>query len=404
MRYVSPEQSDPLRRLTLADLRRRSSIKWRTYPPDVLPLWVAEMDVPLAEPVVRALTEAIATGDTGYPAGTGYAEALDEFARKRWGFTGIAVERTAIVPDVMLGILEVLRLVTGPGDPVVVTCPVYPPFYSFVTHMDREIVEAPLGADRRIDPTALEHAFRRAVAGGRRAVFLLCNPHNPTGTVHTADELRAVAALAGEYGVRVVADEIHAPLVLPGSEFVPYLAVPGAENGFSVMSATKAWNLSGLKAALAIAGPAAADDLARMPEEVSHGPSHLGIIAHTAALREGGDWLDALLLGLDRNRRLLGELLAEWLPAIRYAPPQGTYLAWLDCRALGIPDEPVPESERGQVLTIGGPAAVFLERGRVALSAGRAFGTGGTGHARLNFATSPEVLTEGVRRMAAALR
>ncbi len=193
-------EPNPLRALSLDQLRCRTSMKWRTYPDDVLPLWVAEMDVPLAEPVVRAVTDAVACGDTGYPAGTAYAEALAGFARKRWGWDGIAVERTAIVPDVMLGIVEALKLVTGPGEAVVVNSPVYPPFYQFVEHMDRRVEEAPLGADLRLDLDVLEAAFRRTVAGGRRAAYLLCSPHNPTGTVHTAAELAAVAALAGGTG------------------------------------------------------------------------------------------------------------------------------------------------------------------------------------------------------------
>ncbi|MFD7280496.1 MalY/PatB family protein [Streptomyces sp. NPDC059862] len=381
-------EPNPLRALGLELLRRRTSMKWRTYPDDVLPLWVAEMDVPLAEPVVRAVTDALALGDTGYPGGTAYAEALADFAQKRWGWAGLAVERTAIVPDVMLGVVEMIRLVTGPGDAVVVNPPVYPPFFQFVTHMDRRVVEAPLGPDLRIDFGTLEETFRQAVAGGRRAAFLLCSPHNPTGTVHTAAELSAVARLAERYGVRVVADEIHAPLVLAGADFVPYLSVPGGERGLSLMSASKAWNLAGLKAALAVAGPAAAADLARLPEEVSHGPSHLGVIAHTAALREGTAWLDAVLAGLDDNRRLLADLLAEHLPAVDYRPGEATYLAWLDCRALGLGDD---------------PADLFLHRGRVALNSGIPFGAGGVGHVRLNLATSPEIITEAVRRMATAL-
>ncbi len=363
-------------------------MKWRTYPEDVLPVWVAEMDVPLAEPVVRAVTDALALGDTGYPAGTAYAEALAAFAAERWDWDGLAVERTAIVPDVMLGVVEMLRLVTGPGDPVVVNPPVYPPFFQFVAHMDRTVAEAPLGADGRLDLGTLEETFRRAVAGGRRAAYLLCSPHNPTGTVHTAEELTAVAALAGRYGVRVVADEIHAPLVTAGARFVPYLRVPGGENGLSLMSASKGWNLAGLKAALAVAGPGAAADLARLPEEVGHGPSHVGVLAHTAALREGVPWLDALLAGLEDNRRLLADLLAEHLPAVVCRPGEATYLVWLDCRALGLGDD---------------PAQTFLRRGRVALSSGLPFGTGGAGHVRLNLATSPEILQEAVRRMAAAV-
>ncbi|MEU5520489.1 aminotransferase class I/II-fold pyridoxal phosphate-dependent enzyme [Streptomyces sp. NPDC052079] len=381
-------EPNPLHALTLDRLRFRTSMKWRTYPEDVLPLWVAEMDVPVAEPVVRTVTEAMELGDTGYPAGSAYAEALAAFAEKRWNWGGLAVERTAIVPDVMLGVVEMLKLVTDHGDPVVVNPPVYPPFFDFVRHMDRRVVEAPLGADGRIDLAVLEDTFRRETAGRGRAAYLLCSPHNPTGTVHTAEELTTVAALAERYRVRVVADEIHAPLVVGDTAFVPYLSVPGAERGLSLMSASKAWNLAGLKAALAVAGPGAAGDLARMPEEVGHGPSHVGVLAHTAALRDGTAWLDALLAGLDANRRLLGDLLADRLPQIRHRPGDATYLAWLDCRALGLGDD---------------PAQVFLEHGRVALTSGLPFGTGGKGHARLNLATSPELLTEAVRRMAVAV-
>ncbi|MGW7087082.1 MalY/PatB family protein [Streptomyces sp. NPDC054871] len=385
---VVPDGANPLCQLSLEQLRRRTSMKWRTYPNDVLPLWVAEMDVPLAEPVAKAITEAVALGDTGYPAGTAYAEALAEFALKRWGWDGVAVERTAIVPDVMLGIVEMLKLVSAPGEPVIVNSPVYPPFYQFVGNLDRPVVEAPLGPDLRIDFAVLADVFRRVAEGAARPVYLLCSPHNPTGTVHTAAELTRIAQLAREHGVRVVVDEIHAPIVASGAAFVPFLSVPGAENGLSLMSASKAWNLAGLKAALAIAGPEAAEDLARIPEEVSHGPSHLGIIAHTAALRDGGDWLDALLSGLDDNRRLLAALLAEHLPAIGYRPAQGTFLAWLDCRELGLS---------------GDPAEVFLQRGRVALSSGSTFGTGGEGFVRLNLAASPEVIMEAVRRMGLAV-
>lgn len=363
-------------------------MKWRTYPQDVLPLWVAEMDVPLAEPVAQAIRDAVALGDTGYPAGTAYAEALADFASERWSWDGLAVERTAVVPDVMLGIVEMLKLVSGPGDPVVVNSPVYPPFYQFVGNMGRQVVEAELGADGRIDFEVLEDVFARVRQGAARPAYLLCSPHNPTGAVHSAQELADVAALARTYGVRVVADEIHAPLTAAGTTFVPYLSVPGAGSGLSLMSASKAWNLAGLKAAVAVAGPDAADDLARLPEEVGHGPSHVGVIAHTAALRDGGAWLDALLTGLDDNRRLLAQLLAEALPAVGYAPARATYLAWLDCRALELP---------------GDPAGVFLERGRVALNSGVPFGTGGAGFVRLNLATSPELITEAVRRMASAL-
>ncbi|MER7334005.1 MULTISPECIES: MalY/PatB family protein [unclassified Micromonospora] len=399
MTHQSASIFNPLEQLTVEQLRQRTSMKWRAHPEDVLPLWVAEMDVPLAEPIADALNVAVARGDTGYPiGGHAYAQALAGFAARRWGWDGLDVERTAIVPDVMLGIVEVLRLITKPGDTVVVNAPVYPPFYAFVTHADRRIIEARLGATGRVDLEELGAAFASARRTSERVAYLLSNPHNPTGAVHSADELAAIAALAREHDVRVVSDEIHAPLVLAGARFTPYLSVEGAEDAFAVTSASKAWNLAGLKAALVIAGTEAADDLARMPEEVGHGPSHLGVLAHTVALNEGEAWLDALLAGLSANRDLLGRLIAEHLPRVGHTPPEGTYLAWLDCRALGL-DEPGDTDGPGIVTELAGPARAFLDHARVALSSGHVFGSGGAGHVRLNFATSQAVLTEAVTRM-----
>jgi cystathionine beta-lyase len=379
----------------LGTLRRRTSTKWREAPADVLPLWVAEMDVMLAEPVARALHDAVDLGDTGYPHGTAFAEAFASFAAQRWGWDGVAPARAAVVPDVMLGIVEALRLVTGPGDAVAVTSPVYPPFYSFVEHMGRAVVEAPLGPQGRIDTGALEEVLGR----GDVKALLIANPHNPTGAVHTPDELAAVARAAAANRVRVISDEIHSPLVLPGARFTPYLSVDGSADAFAVVSASKAWNLAGLKAALLLAGPDAAPDLERLPEEVSHGPSHLGVIAHTAAFLHGSEWLDGLLAALDSNRRLLGQLLHRHLPGVRWMPPEGTYLAWLDCRELGLGRDGGSDG-RGNVHARVGPAAAFLDEGRVLLSAGPAFGNGGEGHVRLNFACSAGVLAEAVQRMA----
>ncbi len=392
---------NPLEELTLEQLRGRTSMKWRAHPADVLPLWVAEMDVNLAPTVADALRTAIDNGDTGYPYGTAFAEAVSEFASRRWQWHDLEVGRTAIVPDVMLGVVEMLRLITERGDAVIVNPPVYAPFYAFVSHDGRSVIEAPLAANGRIDLDALEEAFTRATASGGKAAYLLCNPHNPTGSVHTVDELRGVAERARRFGVRVVSDEIHAPVILSGSRFIPYLTVPGAENAFALISGSKAWNLSGLKAALAIAGSESAADLRRMPEEVSHGPSHLGVIAHAEAFRTGFDWLDLLLRGLEENRTLLGDLVAEHLPGVKYQRPQGTYLAWLDCRELGFDDEAA--EGLAVVADLSGPARWFLDHARVALSSGHVFGTGGTGHVRLNFATSRAILAEALSRMGRAL-
>jgi cystathionine beta-lyase len=391
---------NPLEELTLEQLRHRTSMKWRAHPSDVLPLWVAEMDVVLAPTVAEAIHRAVDAGDTGYPHGKGYAKAISDFAAQRWQWQDMSIGRTRVVPDVMLGIVEMLRLVTDRGDAVIVNSPVYAPFYAFVSHDGRAVVEAPLSPDGRIDLGGLEDVFartRKAAGADGKVAYLLCNPHNPTGAVHTAEELRAVAGLARRFDIRVVSDEIHAPLVLPRAHFIPYLSVPGAENALALMSASKAWNLAGLKAALAIAGPESAAELRRMPEEVGHGASHLGLIAHTAAFGTGGDWLDALLRGLDEKRTLLGDLVTTHLPGARLLEPQGTYLAWLDCRELGFEEEP---SEGLKVVSdLSGPARWFRDHARVALSSGHVFGTGGAGHVRVNFATSQAILTEAISRM-----
>ena len=378
---------NPLLGPDLSSLRERRSVKWRLYDPEVLPLWVAEMDVVPAEPIRVAVRDAMDRGDTGYPWAADYIEALTDFADLRWGWR--PEPRTmALVPDVMLGVVEVLKLITGVGDAVVVNPPVYPPFFDFVRHLGRRVVEAPLSPLGRLDPVTLERALTEATREGGHAAYLLCNPQNPTGAVHTSRELTTALTLAEQLGVRVVADEIHAPVVPTGATFTPVTSLEAGSRAISLMSASKAFNLAGLKAAVAIAGPEAVVDLARMPEEVSHGASHLGVVAHRAAYLDGGAWLDALLVGLDENRRLLGTLLAEQLPGVGYRLPEGTFLAWLDFSALGLGED---------------PAAVLRERARVALHPGPGFGSGGQGHARLNFGTSPDILREAVARIAAAI-
>jgi len=388
--------SDPLNALTLDQLRARTSVKWREYAPDVLPLWVAEMDVTLAPGIVEAVSRALRDGDTGYDHGTRYAEAWASYAADRWDWH-VDPARTMTVPDVMTGVVHALGVLTEPGDVVVVSPPVYQPFYQFVPGAGRRTLDAPLTAHGRLDlgaGGALDRAFAEARAVGRAAVYLLANPHNPTGTAHTPDELERLCALADRHGVRVVSDEIHAPLSgRPGVDDVPrftsVLQVPGGERALALVSPSKAWNLAGLRAALLVAGRDAVADLARVPEHALDGVNHVGVIAQTAALETGREWLDEVLTALDANRALVAGLLAERLPQVRYHRGHATYLAWLDCRDLGLGDD---------------PARVFLDHGRVAVNPGLTFGAGGAGHVRLNLATSRAILTEAVERMASVVR
>lgn len=369
-------------------MRSRRSLKWHTYESDVLPLWVAEMDADPAPVIVEAVTRALRNGETGYPYGTALRDAFVVFARDRWGWS-LDPAPLFEVADVLTGLTQALGLVTEPGDPVIVNTPVWPPFAAVVEHLDRHVVPAPLAENGRLDFASLEEAFDRSTYRGGRAALLLCSPHNPTGVVHTAAELARVAELADRFGVRVVVDEVHAPFCYPGHRFVPYLTVPGTESALAVISAAKAWNIAGLKAALLIPGTAARADTARLPDLVRYGTSALGMVAHAAAFADGGPWLDAHLGGLDQNRALLAELVARWLPGVGYQPPEATYFAWLDCRPLDLDPD---------------PATVFLERGRVALSGGETFVAGGDGFVRLNFAAAPATLEAAVRRMAAVSR
>ncbi|WP_072314817.1 MalY/PatB family protein [Agrococcus sp. Marseille-P2731] len=382
----------PFERVSFADLSQRTSIKWRFFEPDVLPMWVAEMDVLPAEAVTRAVTDALGRGDTGYPFGTGYAEAFARFAEDRWG-ARVEVPRTALVSDVMMGAFELIRLLTPPGGRVIVPSPVYPPFHAYSRHAERAVVEAPLGADLRLDLAAIDQACAASADAG--AVLLLCNPHNPTGTVHTRAELEAVAQIAARHAVRVIADEVHAPLLFD-AEFTPYWSVD--PRGFSITSASKAWNLAGLRTALIVGGEDTGADLAGIAEVVSHGPSHLASIAHIAAFDDGRDWLDEVLGGLRSNRALLARLLAEHAPSIRWQPGEATFLAWLDCSRTRVAD-PGSRADAGYVGLSTGPAKAFLERARVGLNAGEAFGTGGENHVRFNLGTRPDVIEEAVRRM-----
>ncbi|WP_295032793.1 MalY/PatB family protein [uncultured Microbacterium sp.] len=380
-----------LRALPLDQLRRRTSTKWRTYPADVLPLFVAETDFPLADAITARLRTAVELGDTGYtPPDPGIRSAFAAYAERRFGWT-VQPERIRSTCDVMMGVVEILRAVLAPGDRVIVAPPVYPPFFDCVEEAGGVAERVPLvdvDGSWILDLAAIEQALAR----GARAV-LLCNPHNPTGTVHSRAVLARLAELAAAHGAVVVSDEIHAPLVQPGIDYTPFLAASpvAAEIGYTVTSASKAYNLAGLKCAVMVTASEKTAAVVRgLPPEVEWRTGLFGALAAVAAWAPESDaWLDALLVALDDNRRLLGRLLAEHLPEAGYRLPDAGYLAWVDLRDLGWGDD---------------PAGRILREARVALNRGPTFGEEGRGHVRINLGCSPEVLTEAVLRIAALVR
>lgn len=376
----------PLQALPLDQLRQRSSTKWQKYPPEVLPLFVAETDYALAPAIIDVLTRAVLLGDTGYtPPEPGVREAFVEFARRRFAWE-VDPAHVFWTGDVMMGVVEILRRVIDPGDRVIVMTPVYPPFFDTVEEAGGVVERVPLARTAtgwEIDLPAVE----AALAGGARAV-LLCNPHNPTGTVHTPERLAALAEITARFDATVISDEIHGPLAHAGHTFLPFLdASPtAADVGYAVTSASKTYNLAGLKCAVMVAGgPAQAKVLRSLPDEVEWRTGLFGAMANVAAYSAESDaWLDSLLAALGENRRLLADLLAEHLPEARFLPPDAGFLAWVDVSAYGWGDNPAPRIRR---------------EAKVALHHGPLFGDEGIGHVRINFGCSPELLTEAIRRV-----
>jgi cystathionine beta-lyase len=374
---------------TLGQLRARTSEKWAAYPADVLPLFVAEMDYPLCPAVAQSMIDRIVTSDTGYVGGPGaVASAFARFAHRRWGWD-VDAGMVRTTTDVSVAIVETLRQVIEPGDAVIITPPVYPPFYGLVPEAGGVTVEVPLtdeGKSWSLDLPGLEAAF---AAGAK--VLLLCNPHNPLGLVHTVESLAAVAELASRFGAVVVSDEIHAPLTHRGIEFTPYLSVSDAarEHGICVTSASKAFNLAGVKCALMVA---ASDRMCRLLDamsfEVGFRTSLLGLHASTTAFEDESaeQWLDGTITAIENSLELLQSLLTVYLPGVTFRMPAASYLAWLDLRVLEWGDD---------------PSVRVLETARVALNPGPTFGEQGKGFARINVACSPEVLTEAILRIAA---
>jgi cysteine-S-conjugate beta-lyase len=376
---------------TVTMLRARGSYKWTAPGPDGFGAAVAEMDFGAAPAILDALATLSADANFGYLSpvlADRLAAACAEFQQRRYCW---AVDPALVhhVPDVIKALEIAITRFSRPGSPVILPTPAYMPFLSVPGFLGREIIQVQMLEETgffTFDLDGIEDAFR---AGGDLLIF--CNPYNPLGRVFTPDEITKLTDVVDRHGGRVFADEIHGPLVYPGLRHVPYAATSdtAAAHALTATSASKAWNLPGLKCAQVILS---SESDQRTWEEMgffaAHGASNPGVVANIAAYRHGEAWLEEVLAYLDDSRRLLAGLVERHLPQVRYRPPDGTYLAWLDCTAMDLP---------------GSPGALVTERARVTVIDGPAFGDGGAGAFRLNFATPQPVLTEMVERVAAAL-
>jgi cystathionine beta-lyase len=375
----------------VVERRGTDSNKWHKFGPDVLPLWVADMDFRSPEPVVQALRERVEHGVFGYlrESMTELVDVFVERCRKRYGWT-VAPESLVLMPGVIPGLNVACRSLLQPGDGIIIQTPSYPPILRVPGNigLTPELVDLARRPDGRDEPDL--DAFERATARARG--FILCNPHNPVGRMFTAAELGALAERCLRRSLWIVADEVHCDVALDGRRHVPMASLSPeiAARTITLMAPSKSFNLAGLKCSVAVIADAAMRErFVASRVDMVQSANVLGFTACLAAYRDGDPWLEALLQYLETNRDFLAAFVRDHLPGVTMVPPEGTYLAWLDCRQASIPG--------------GDPFTFFLERARVALNDGKTFGRAGAGFVRLNFGTPRSILTEGLERMRKAL-
>jgi cysteine-S-conjugate beta-lyase len=379
------------------DRRPTNSVKWNQYDADVLPLWVADMDFPAAEPVLQALQERIEHGIFGYPPTHPKSTELVELRQvlvermKRLYSWEISAEDLLFLPGVVVGLNLTCHALATPAGSVLVQTPVYPPFLQLAKNAGMQRQEAALARQPdghyEIDWEAFERAFT-----DQMCVFVLCNPHNPVGRVFRKDELERMAEICLRKGAVICSDEIHCDLLFRGQKHIPIASLDAeiARNTVTLMSPTKTFNIAGLQCSFAIVqNKELREMLQHSVEGLVMWVNLMGLTATLAAYRDGQEWLDQVLDYLECNRDSLYEFVKAELPGVEMVKPEGTYLAWLDCRKAGIQ---------------GNPYEFFLKEARVALNDGATFGEGGEGFVRLNFACPRAVLEEALGRMNLALR
>jgi cystathionine beta-lyase len=374
----------------LSILQTHRSEKWRGFPKDVLPLPVAEMDFPVAEPIRAVLAEMVANSDLGYlgpipELGVGF----QKFAHERWNWD-LDESQVRAATDVGVAVVEILRIMTQPGDSILINSPVYHNFYNWINETKLNKVDVPFQrtGDEAANPWEIDWAgIENAYASGIK-VHLLCSPHNPLGRIYSKEELLKFVGLAQKHNVLIISNELHAPLTYKGNQYTPILSLGENAQKVSIVvsAASKGWNIAGLKCAIIVTqDPVLFARLNEMPLAVHYRSSILGAFATAVAFSDCGDWLDDVVSQLDENRYLIKNLLSAKLPSVRYHIPDNGYLAWLDLESLKLGVD---------------PSKVLLEKGRVAFNPGHTFGAQCSQYIRLNFATSPVIVSEAIERIA----
>ena len=380
--------------ITVDDLVAQASMKWSRNP-GKLAAFVAEMDFGVAPVITQALHDEIDAARLGYlPPGIirDMTQATSAFMKNRFGWD---VPRARVYPvaDVLAAYEIFLERFTRPGSALIIPTPAYMPFFTVTALRGREVIQVPMvtGADGRSEMDL--DAIGKALASGANGV-ILCNPHNPVGRVYSKTELLAFADVVAAHDGRVFSDEIHAPITFDGHNHLPYASLSETTAGHTItaVSASKAWNIPGLKCAQLIASNE--KDQAALQEfgfMVSHGAGTPGLVANTVAYNEGHEWLEDVLAYINNNRTRLGELVEKHLPSVAYTPPEGSYIAWLDCRGLPDVTEGTSWSE------------FFMTKAGVALTDGTLCGEAGVGHVRMMLSAPTHILELIVQRMGEAV-
>jgi len=385
----------------IIDRRGTNSIKWKQYSQDILPLWVADMDFAVPEPVISTLRAAVEHGIYGYEIPSMELREVVAARLQQLYNWDVTPEMVVATPGVIAGFTAAARAVCEEGKGILVQPPVYPPFLKLHEHLGLIRQDAPLEKSSSgssltytVDFDVFEHAVNSG--GTKTRMFLLCTPHNPTGKVYTRGDLAHMAEICLKNDAVICSDEIHSELLLSGEEHFPIAALDPevAEHTITLIAPSKTFNIPGLFCGFAIIpNKTLLEGYKKTMEGLAMHVNSLGMAAaQTAFSGECDEWLAALRVYLTKNRDLLVSFVQKELNGIRTTIPQATYLAWMDCNDL---------IESGTISGI--PCEFFLKQAHVALNNGADFGSGGSGFVRLNFGCPRSILVDALGRMKSAL-